>query len=206
MRQLFLGLMLLSAGASASPVVLVHGDSLSAAYGLAAGQGWVRLLQDRCRCTVINASQSGETTAGGLTRLPPLLRQHKPDVLVLELGANDGLRALPLDLAERNLAAMIALGQQSGARVLLVGTEMPPNMGSAYAELYRSIFARLAERHALPRPPFLLAGFGSDLAAFQADGLHPVARMQPRMLDNVWPSLAPLLTPAAKVAVSPAKK
>lgn len=197
MRQLFLGLMLLtSAAAGASPVVLVHGDSLSAAYGLAASQGWVKLLQDRCRCKVINASQSGETTAGGLTRLPPLLRQHKPDVLVLELGANDGLRALPLDLAERNLDAMIALARQSGTRVLLVATAMPPNMGRAFGEQYRAMFPRLAERHDLPPPPFLMAGFERDLAAFQPDGLHPTAATQPRMLDNVWPALQPLLKPA----------
>lgn len=193
MRQLFLGFMLLCANAVAGPRVLVHGDSLSAAYGLAVDKGWVHLLQQRCACQVINASQSGETTAGGLTRLPALLRQHQPDVLVIELGANDGLRALPLDLAEANLARMIELGQKAGARVLLVATAMPPNLGRSYGQRYQALFPRLAQRYQLPSPPFLLEGFASDLGSFQADGLHPIAERQPRMLDNVWSTLQPLL-------------
>lgn len=185
--------MLLSMGAVAAPVVLVHGDSLSAAYGLPVDKGWVRLLQTRCACTVINSSQSGETTAGGLTRLPAVLRHHKPDVLVLELGANDGLRALPLQQAEQNLASMIELGHKSGARVLLVATALPPNMGRSYGDSYRAMFPRLASRFNLPAPPYLLAGFERDIGAFLPDGLHPQARMQPLMLDNVWPALQPLL-------------
>ena len=168
---------------------------MSAAYGLPANAGWVARLAERCAplCKVINASESGETTAGGLSRMPALLSLHKPQVVVLELGANDGLRGLPLNLAEANLAHMIEAAQAGGAKVLLVATAMPPNYGQAYGEIFKGIFLRLAARYHLPPPPFLLAGFATNLAVFQNDGLHPVAAMQPRMADTVWVGLRPLL-------------
>lgn len=189
MRVLFLGLMLLSLSTWAKPVVVVHGDSLSAAYGLPKEKGWVNLLQQRCDCHVINTSQSGETTAGGLTRLPAVLSKNKPDLLLIELGANDGLRGLPLQQAEANLTAMIRMSQAKGIRTILIATALPPNMGKTYTQQYFAIFPRIAQQLHLVEPPFLMAGFGGDMRNFQADGLHPVAAMQPQMLENVWPAV-----------------
>jgi acyl-CoA thioesterase-1 len=180
------------------PVLLVLGDSLSAEYGLSRGTGWVQLLADRLRDSgsdyrVVNASISGETTSGGLTRLPALLKEHRPRVVVLELGANDGLRGLPLAVMRDNLQAMIRQAQAAGAKVLLVGVRVPPNYGREYAERFAGTFAALARELKVPLVPFLLDGFAESFELFQADRIHPTAEAQPRMLDNVWPVLRPLL-------------
>lgn len=193
MRWLLLGVMLLSVTTWAKPVVVVHGDSLSAAYGLPKEMGWVSLLQKRCACVVINTSQSGETTAGGLARLPAVLKMHKPELLVIELGANDGLRGLPLSQVEANLSAMITLTQSQKIKVLLIKTALPPNMGKVYTEQFWSVFERLDKRYALPTSPFLMTGFAADINSFQKDGLHPVAAKQEQMLNNVWPALKKLI-------------
>jgi acyl-CoA thioesterase-1 len=176
----------------------VLGDSLSAEYGLSRGTGWVQLLADRLRDSgsdyrVVNASISGETTSGGLTRLPALLKEHRPRVVVLELGANDGLRGLPLAVMRDNLQAMIRQAQAAGAKVLLVGVRVPPNYGREYAERFAGTFAALARELKVPLVPFLLDGFAESFELFQADRIHPTAEAQPRMLDNVWPVLRPLL-------------
>lgn len=178
--------------------ILVHGDSLSAAYGLKREAGWVTLLQTRLQsqgasCDVINASISGETTAGGLARLPALLQKHTPTHLVLELGANDGLRGLDTQAMQNNLQQMVDLSAKAGARVLLVGVRIPPNYGKAYQERFEGAFVQVAKRNRLPRVTSLLEGIETDRSAFQADGLHPTAEVQPRLLDNVWPQLKPLL-------------
>ncbi|HET9022989.1 MAG TPA: arylesterase [Burkholderiaceae bacterium] len=187
----------------AGPVLLVVGDSLSAEYGLSRGTGWVQLLADRLRHSgsdyrVVNASISGETTSGGRSRLPALLQQHRPRVVVLELGANDGLRGLPLNVMRDNLAAMIRQGQAAGAKVLLVGIRVPPNYGREYTERFVGTYAALAREHKVPLVPFLLEGFGDSLELFQADRIHPTAEAQPRMLGNVWPVLRPLLGERSK--------
>ena len=179
------------------------GDSLSAEYGLSRGTGWVQLLADRLRnggsdYRVVNASISGETTSGGRTRLPALLKQHRPRVIVLELGANDGLRGLPLNVLRDNLAAMIRQGQAAGAKVLLVGIRVPPNYGREYAERFAGTYATLAREHKVPLVPFLLEGFGESLELFQADRIHPTSEAQPRILENVWPVLRPLLGERSK--------
>jgi acyl-CoA thioesterase-1 len=186
------------AAKAGGPVLLVLGDSLSAEYGLPHGTGWVQLLADRLRASgsdyrVVNASISGETTSGGRSRLPSLLQQHRPQVIVLELGANDGLRGLPLNLMKDNLATMIRQAQAAGARVLLVGVRVPPNYGRDYAERFHTTFAALAREHKVALAPFLLDGFADSLDLFQADRIHPTAEAQPRILDNVWPALRPLL-------------
>ena len=175
--------------------IVVFGDSLSAAYGLRPEQGWVRLLQQQLGSThqVINSSLSGETTAGGLARLPAVLRQQRPDVLILELGGNDGLRGLPLPAMEDNLSAMVRLAQRAGARVLLVGMALPPNYGPDYGAKFRQVYDKVARRHKVALVPLLVAGFEQDLALFQGDGIHPVAEAQPRMVRNVLPALTPLI-------------
>ena len=188
-------------GSSAAPVVLVVGDSLSAEYGLARGQGWVALLiqrleQQRVAAQVINASISGDTTSGGRARLPALLKQHKPSVVVIELGGNDALRGLPLASTEQNLVAMVQASKAAGARVLLVGMQVPPNYGRRYTEDFSALFATVARNEKVALVPFLLAGVADGPQAealFQADRIHPKAEAHPRMLDNVWPQLQPLL-------------
>lgn len=180
------------------PVLLVVGDSLSAEYGLSRGTGWVQLLADRLRASgsdyrVVNASISGETTSGGRTRLPALLKQHRPRVVVLELGANDGLRGLPLSVMRDNLAAMIREARAAGVQVLLVGIRVPPNYGREYAERFAGTYAELAREFKVRLVPFLLDGFAESLELFQADRIHPTAEAQPRILDNVWPVLSPML-------------
>jgi acyl-CoA thioesterase-1 len=194
-----------AAGTRARPVILVVGDSLSAEYGLPRGTGWVQLLDNRLRAarsnyTVVNASISGDTTSGGRTRLPTLLAQHRPAVVILELGANDGLRGLPLAAMRDNLSAMIRQAQAAGARVLLVGVRVPPNYGRDYAERFFESFATVARDTRVAFAPFLLDGFAESLDAFQPDRIHPSVAAQPRMLDNVWPHLQPLLA-AAPAAV-----
>lgn len=180
------------------PVILVLGDSLSAGYGLPRKSGWVRLLEQRVGDRgyphrVVNASVSGDTTAGGLSRLPLLLERRAPDVLIVELGANDGLRGISLAEIDANLTRLVQLGKASGARVLVVGNRLPPNYGAAYTDRFQALFKAVAEREQVPWVPRLLAGVADDWGLMQADGLHPNADAQPRMLDNVWPGLEPLI-------------
>lgn len=181
------------------PVLLVLGDSLSAEYGLPRDTGWVKLLEQRLtrqpknQYSVVNASISGETTSGGLTRLPSLLKNHRPLVVVIELGANDGLRGLPLNLMRSNLRAMIDACRSAGARVLLVGMRIPPNYGRDYAERFFSMFGEIALEAKVAYAPFLLDGLAEDLSMFQPDRIHPTEQAQGRMLDNLWPQLQPLL-------------
>jgi len=186
--------------ASAQPI-LVLGDSLSAEYGLARGAGWVALLEKRLSeqkiaVTVVNASVSGDTTSGGRARLGALLAQHKPAVVVLELGANDALRGLPLKSTQENLNWMVQAAQKSGAKVVLVGMQIPPNYGSAYARQFEGIFETVARQNKAALVPFLLKGVAdgpNPKALFQTDGFHPRAQAHPQMLDNVWPVLRKLL-------------
>jgi acyl-CoA thioesterase-1 len=176
--------------------VLVFGDSLSAAYGLRADQGWVALLEKRIAgrgYRVVNASVSGETTSGGRARLARALEQHRPQLVILELGANDALRGLPIRTAAANLAAMVDAIQAADARVLLLGIEIPPNYGPAYTTQLRQMYADLARREDLPFVPFFLDGIALDERYMQADGLHPNAGGQPLILENVWRTLQPLL-------------
>lgn len=178
--------------------MLVLGDSLSAEYGLARGKGWVNLLQERLRAekidaTVVNASISGDTTSGGATRLPALLKKHRPDILVIELGGNDGLRGLSLAATEANLRTMIKAGQAANARVLLLGMRLPPNYGAAYAESFHALYAKLAKENKTALVPFFLEGIATREDLFQADRIHPNAGAHPVMLNNVWPALKPLL-------------
>jgi acyl-CoA thioesterase-1 len=183
---------------SAPKTVLVVGDSLSAEYGLARGSGWVALLEQRLKAQkidarIVNASISGETTSGGRTRLPALLQQHKPNLVVLELGANDGLRGLPVNAAEDNLRTMIALAQKNRAKVLLVGMRMPPNYGRAYTERFAGMYKDLSGELKVPLVPFMLDGVAQEAANFQADRLHPLATAHPIILNNIWPQFAPLI-------------
>lgn len=180
------------------PTLLVMGDSLSAAYGMPTDQGWVALLESRLDeqgrdFRVLNASISGETTRGGLTRLPRLLERHEPDWVVLSLGGNDGLRRIPLEEMSRNLREMIDLSQDAGARVLLVGIQIPPNLGRHFTERFHQIYHDLAADHDLPLVPFLLEGVALEEGMMQSDGIHPTARAQPVMLDTVWEVLGPEL-------------
>ncbi len=187
--------------APVSPRIVVLGDSLSAEYGLAKGQGWVALLAQKLQAehrpeVVVNASISGDTTSGGRARLPTVLKQHPPTVLVIELGGNDALRGLPLAATEDNLRAMVQLGQAAGARVLLIGMQVPPNYGRPYTEQFAKVFVQVAQSTHSGLVPFLLKGVadGPQAAeAFQADGIHPKASQHPTMLANVWPELQKLL-------------
>ena len=196
-------LLLAPAAAAAAPMVLVMGDSLSAAYGMDVREGWVSLLEQRLRQqgyphTVVNASVSGETTAGGRTRLPPLLTRHQPAIVILELGPNDGLRGLSLTQTRDNLAAMIEAAQTARASVLLVGNHIPPNYGPDYTRKFHALFTDLAARYQTARVPFLLDGVALQPGWMQADGLHPRAVAQPRVLDNVWAGLQALLAPVSR--------
>ena len=187
--------------AAAGRTILILGDSLSAEYGLKRGTGWVALLEKRLaaekiQATVVNASISGDTTSGGRSRLETLLGRHKPDVVVIELGANDALRGLPLDMTEGNLAHMTRAAQRGGARVLLVGMQMPPNYGADYAERFAGLYPKVAKAHNAALVAFLLRGVadGADPARLlQADRLHPREEAQPLILDNVWPELRKLV-------------
>lgn len=200
-RQLVLPLCLMLVALpsySASKTLLVLGDSLSAEYGLPRGSGWVSLMQQRIAdekidATVVNASISGETTSGGRTRLPALLKQHKPAVLVLELGGNDGLRGLSLAATQANLRDMIREATASGARVLLVGMQVPPNYGPDYSKRFAAMYQGLARERGVKLVPFLLAGLEDTDKFFQPDRIHPNQRAQAVMLDNVWPVLRPLI-------------
>jgi len=187
--------------AAVAPVVLVVGDSLSAEYGIARGSGWVALLEQRLArekitARVVNASISGDTTSGGRSRLPALLAEHRPAVVVIELGGNDALRGLPLDMTRQNLTEMARAAKAAGARVLLAGMQVPPNYGRRYGEDFAALFGQIAKAEGTALVPFLLAGVadGPDpTALFQPDRIHPKAEAHPRILDNVWPVLRPLL-------------
>ncbi|MGH8806378.1 MAG: arylesterase [Noviherbaspirillum sp.] len=183
---------------SASKTVLVLGDSLSAEYGLVRGAGWVTLLENRLKtekidAAIVNASISGETTSGGKARLPALLDRHRPGVVVIELGGNDGLRGLPLSAAEENLRAMIVASQKANAKVLLVGMQIPPNYGRDYTEKFFALYSKLAREAKVPLVPFLLEGVANQPEFFQADRIHPSADAQAIMLNNIWPHLKSLL-------------
>ncbi|MBB3276631.1 MULTISPECIES: arylesterase [unclassified Pseudoxanthomonas] len=187
------------APAAAAPrTVLVMGDSLSAAYGLSAAQGWVALTAEQVKRTrpgwrIVNASISGETTAGGASRIAAELQRHRPAIVVIELGANDGLRGLSLAQTRANLDRMIQAARKSGARVMLIGMRIPPNYGPDYTRGFEANFKALADQYKLPLLPFLLEPVARDRANFQADNLHPVAAAQPKIRDHVWTVLAPLL-------------
>ena len=187
--------------APAARKILVVGDSLSAEYGLQRGSGWVALLDQRLArehigADVVNASISGDTTSGGLARLPSLLREHKPGLVVLELGGNDALRGLPLDATRANLAEMARLAKAAGAKVLILGMQLPPNYGRAYGDRFAALFAEVARAEGTALVPFMLKGVADAPQAeamFQADRIHPLASAHPTILANVWPVLAPLL-------------
>jgi acyl-CoA thioesterase-1 len=187
-----------SAPAASQPVILVYGDSLSAAHGIAVDEGWVSLLASRLQqegygFRVVNASISGETTTGGAARLPHALATHQPSVVIIELGANDGLRGLPLPTTRANLDSMLSLAATEHRAVLLVGMRMPPNYGERYTQGFAALYPELARAHHAALVPFLLQGVAEKPALMQADGLHPNERGQPVLLDNVWPVLRPLL-------------
>jgi len=178
--------------------LVVVGDSISAALGLDTSQGWVALLERRLAergldHQVVNASVSGDTTAGGRARLPRLLAEHRPDWVVIELGGNDGLRGLPTAQLRQNLEAMIRDSQENGAQVILLGMRLPPNYGARYNRAFEQVFADLAQEYRLPWVPFFLEGVGGVEGMMQADGIHPAAKAQSRLLDNFWPVFKPLL-------------
>ncbi|NVO05739.1 MAG: arylesterase [Rhodoferax sp.] len=200
----------LFAGASAAPAatntarpatILVLGDSLSAEYGLQRGQGWVALLQarlgqERSSAQVINASVSGDTTSGGRSRLPALLKQHQPRLVIIELGGNDALRGLPLAMSQDNLQSMVRAAKASGAKVLLVGMQVPPNYGQTYAKQFADAFSQVAKEQQVALVPFLLKGVADGPDAdkmFQADRIHPVAQAHPIILNTLWPAVKKLL-------------
>jgi len=184
--------------AQESRTVVVLGDSISAAYGMDLEQGWVtqlshRLQRENYGYTLVNASISGDTTAGGLRRLPALLRAHKPEIVIIELGGNDGLRGYPMAQLRNNLTRMVELATDAGSEVLLLAMEVPPNLGSRYAQFFRESFTRVAESTAAHVAPFILDGIATDATLMQADGIHPTTAAQGRIVDNVWPYLTPLL-------------
>ncbi|MEH0167475.1 arylesterase [Roseateles sp. MS17] len=191
----------LALAAEAEKRIVVLGDSLSAEYGLARGTGWVALLEQRLaaqrvNAKVVNASISGDTTSGGRSRLNAVLKQHKPSILVIELGGNDALRGLPMAMSKDNLRAMTRAAKAAGAKVLLLGMQMPPNYGAAYGREFAEVFEQVAKEEKAGLVPFLLKGVADRADAeswFQSDRIHPLARAHPVMLDNVWPALKPLL-------------
>ncbi len=195
--SLVLGLLTTQAVAE-RPAIVVLGDSLSAAYGIDVDDSWVHLLQQRLHqqgypYRVVNASISGDTTRGGLTRLPQTFAQHAPHILLLQLGGNDGLRALPLDEMRRNLGTIIEQSRENGTKVLLIGVRLPPNYGEVYIKKFHGVYSELAQHYKVPLVPYLLEGVGGHDQLMQVDGLHPNSDAQARMLDNVWPRLLPLL-------------
>lgn len=192
-----LALMCMAQNAAAGTVLIV-GDSISAAFGLDTRQGWVALLEKRLKDQgftdrVVNASVSGDTSAGGQARLPALLAEHKPEVVILELGGNDGLRGQPPRQLQQNLASMIDSSQAQGAKVLLLGMQLPPNYGVRYTQAFSQVYSELASEKKVALVPFFLDGVGGHPELMQADGLHPAAAAQGKLLENVWPTLKPLL-------------
>ncbi|MBS0338256.1 MAG: arylesterase [Proteobacteria bacterium] len=196
--RLFIVVCLSWAPAAAAGTILVYGDSLSAAYGIAQERGWVALLEARLKrekanYSVANASISGETTSGGLSRMKKVLERHRPAITVIELGANDGLRGLPVAEMRRNLAAMIREARAARSRVLLVGVKMPPNYGADYTRAFEAAYTDLANEYKTGLVPFLFEGVAEKRENFQADNLHPTAEAQPILLENVWKALKPML-------------
>ncbi len=192
---------LLSSGAVSAQTIMILGDSISAGYGITVQQGWVNKLQQRLnqtpykagQHTVINASVSGETSSGGLARLPLLLQRHKPDVLVIELGGNDGLRGQPPKLIEQNLSKMVQLGKNQKANVVLLGMRIPPNYGTAYSTAFAEVFPKIAKQHNVPLMPFFLEGVAGNNQLMQADRIHPTAGAQAKLLENAWPLIRQVL-------------
>ncbi|WP_439888661.1 arylesterase [Pseudomonas sp. MBLB4123] len=201
MRTGLLGIvlaLLLTAQTAMAETVLVVGDSISAAFGLDTRQGWVALLEQRLAQQgyahrVVNASLSGDTSAGGAARLPGLLAEHRPSLVIVELGGNDGLRGQPPGQLQQNLAAMVRQSQEAGAKVLLLGMRLPPNYGKRYTDAFAGVFTSVAEELEVPLVPFFLEGVGGVPEMMQDDGIHPTADAQPILLGNVWPLLQPLL-------------
>ncbi|EPJ43700.1 MAG: lysophospholipase L1 and related esterase [Osedax symbiont Rs1] len=196
--QLLVVLLVFSTQSAAAKTLLVLGDSLSAAYNMQPQQGWVALMAERIALQhpavkVVNASISGETTSGGLTRLPELLDRHQPDYIVLELAANDGLRGMPLQIIKKNLKQLIGLSKQVPAQVLILGVRLPTNYGPRYTEQFFRLFAELAQQQSISIVPFFMQGIALQSALMQADGLHPNARAQPFILENVWPAVNEML-------------
>jgi acyl-CoA thioesterase-1 len=192
-----LALMCMAHNAAAGTVLIV-GDSISAAFGLDTRQGWVALLEQRLKAEgfddqVVNASVSGDTSAGGQARLPALLAEHKPELVILELGGNDGLRGQPPKQLQQNLASMIDSSRASGAKVLLLGMRIPPNYGVRYTQAFAAVYSNLADEKKVAWVPFFLEGIAGIPELMQADGLHPAAVAQGKLLENVWPTLKPLL-------------
>ena len=180
----------------ANSTILVLGDSLSAEYGITRGAGWVKLLEDQLQkqaspWSIFNASISGETSSGGLARLPALLQQKKPGIVLLELGANDALRGLSIEQTEKNLRKMIQISKQSGAKVLLFGIQIPPNYGQDYTNQFKSIYPKLATQESIELLPFFLKGVASQKDYFQADNIHPNEKAQMQLFKNVWDAMAP---------------
>lgn len=204
MEKLFLlGILALTALPIQAETVLLMGDSISAGYGLAPGLSWTDLLREKLahtnkHYTLANASISGETSAGGLARLDQELALHHPSIVILELGANDGLRGLPPTQLETNLQAMIQRSRNSGAQVLLLGMRLPPNYGARYSEAYAAVYPRLAQKLRLPFVPFFMEDFAANPAWFQADGIHPNEAAQPLLFEHVWQALASLINPTSK--------
>lgn len=207
MRKLFTSFILSLTLALINPVfaaeqpstILVMGDSLSAGYGLKPEEGWVNLLrlklqQQKLNYRVINASITGDTTQGGLARLPKALQREKPDIFILELGANDGLRGFDISLTRNNINRMVELAQAGNAKVLLLGIQLPANYGHSYREKFRQIFSGVASKQKIAFVPFFLKGVAETRDLMQPDGIHPAAEAQPVILDNIWPVLQPLLT------------
>lgn len=192
-----LALMCMAQNAAAGTVLIV-GDSISAGFGLDTREGWVSLLEQRLKREgfddkVVNASISGDTSAGGRARLPALLAEHKPELVILELGGNDGLRGMLPTQLQQNLAAMINSSKASGAKVLLLGMQLPPNYGARYSKAFAEAFSNVATEKKIPLVPFFLDGVGGHPDLMQSDGLHPAAGAQDKLLENVWPTLKPLL-------------
>ena len=200
---LFLLLVIVSSGGYAAQTILVFGDSISAGYGLAQGEGWVALLaqriqNDRLDYRVVNASISGETTLGGRNRIAEALAEHKPAVVIVALGGNDGLRGNPLEETRRNLIAIVEACRKAGAKVVIAGMRIPPNYGPVYTRRFEGLFAEVARQQNASLVPFLLQGFADERNMFQPDGIHPVAAAQPRILYNVYHRLRPLLLPRSR--------
>lgn len=197
-RFLLLVFLLLSPAVQAAQTLLVFGDSLSAGYGLAPREGWVSLLENRLHqakpgWAVVNASISGETTQGGAYRIRQALKSHQPAIVIIELGANDGLRGLPLDATQDNLNTILKACRAAHSKVVLVGMQLPPNYGRDYTQKFRNLYPQLARKYRTALVPFLFEGIAADRRLFQADGLHPTAEAQPILLENVWRALKPLL-------------
>ena len=212
-RRLLLILLLLLAlpAVASNRSILVLGDSLSAAHGIDQDAGWVALLRARLDqrewdYLVVNASISGDTTRGGLTRLPAALDRYQPEILIVELGGNDGLRGMPLTETRSNLVQIVRLAKDRGSRVLLVGVRLPPNYGAVFTERFQALFHAVARAEAVPLVPKLLAGVAENPDLMQPDGIHPTAAAQPRLLANVWPKLTPLLQPAPPAPPTPAAR